>query len=84
MMTMQQLGTYISAEPFRPFRIRMTSGQTFMIRHPEMISVGKSTALVFTSMSEVPEEAKVREHEISLLLIESVEPLDKAKLRGRK
>ncbi len=84
MITMQQLGTYISAEPFRPFRIKMTSGQSFMIRHPEMIAVGRSTAHVFTSMSEDPEEAKVREHEISLLLIESIEPLAKAKLRSKK
>jgi len=25
------------AQPFRPFRIRMNSGRTFDIRHPEMV-----------------------------------------------
>lgn len=36
MMSMRRLVSYISAEPFRPLRIKMTSGETFEIRHPEM------------------------------------------------
>ena len=84
MITNQQLISYINAEPFRPFRVNMASGSSFMIRHPEMIKVARTTATVHTSMSDDPEEAKQREHEVSLLLIESVEALDSAKARGRK
>jgi hypothetical protein len=82
MITFQRLASYIGAEPFRPFRISMASGQTFEIRHPEMISLGRSSAHIFTFMSEDPEEARQREHEVSLLLIESVEPLNVAQAQG--
>jgi hypothetical protein len=76
MITFQQLVRYVGAEPLRPFRISMSSGQTFEIRHPEIISVGRSTARIYTFMSDDPEQAKQREFEVSLLLMESVEPLD--------
>ncbi len=76
MISFQRLVRYVGAEPFRPFRISMASGQTFEIRHPEMISVGRSTAHVYTFMSDDPEQSTQREHEVSLLLMESVEPLD--------
>jgi hypothetical protein len=76
MITHQRLARYVFAEPFRPFRIGMASGQSFEIRYPEMISIGRSKARISTFFSEDPELAKQREHEVSLLLMESVEPLD--------
>ena len=74
MISFQRLAQYVGAEPFRPFRIGMASGQTFEIRHPEMISVGRSTARIYTFM--IDEGSPQRKHEVSLLLMESVEPLD--------
>jgi len=41
-----------------------------------MIAVGRTTVHIFTRMSEDPEDWKEREHEVSLLLIETVELLD--------
>ena len=76
MMTFQRIIKYIGAEPFRPFRISMASGKVFEIRHPEMVQVGKTTLTVFTYFSDDADEAKEREHEVSLLLIESIESLD--------
>jgi hypothetical protein len=78
MITFQRLARYVAAEPFRPFRISMASGQVFEIRHPEMISVGRTTAHIYTYLSDDPEQAKQREHEVSLLLMETVEPWDVA------
>ena len=68
-------------EPFRPFRISMASGRSFDIRHPEMVQVGRSSLTIFSFVTEEPtngEEAEQKErmHEISLMLIEAVEPLD--------
>lgn len=74
MMTFRRLVNYVGAEPFRPFRLKMVSGETFEIRHPEMIAVGRNTAHVFTWMSEDNEDPKEREREISIMLIESIEP----------
>ena len=82
MVTMQRLISYIGAEPFRPFRIKMASGRDFEIRHPEIISVGRSSAHIFTFMSEDPEEVKQREHKVPLLLIESIEPLEATSAQG--
>jgi hypothetical protein len=76
MMTYQKIGNYVTAEPFRPFRIQMASGQPYEIRHPEMVQVGKTTMTIFTYMSDDPEKAKERQVEVSLLLTEYVEPLD--------
>jgi hypothetical protein len=82
MISFQRLARYVGAEPFRPFRISMASGQTFEIRHPEMISLGRSTAYIFTFMTDEVEKSKQREHEVSLLLMESVEPLDATPAQG--
>jgi hypothetical protein len=41
-----------------------------------MISVGRTSAHIYTYLSEDPDEAKQREYEVSLLLMESIEPLD--------
>jgi hypothetical protein len=77
MMTRRNLFRYVDAEPFQPSRIKMTSGETFEIRHPEMIAVSRTTAHVFTWMGD-DEDPKQQEREISILLNESIEPLDSA------
>ena len=78
MISFHRLARYVGAEPFRPFRISMASGQTFEIRHPEMIAVNRTFAIIFTYLNDDPEKAKQREHEVSLLLVESVQGLDVA------
>jgi len=45
----------LTAEPFRPFRIRMASGKTFDVRHPEVMKVGRTNLLVFSYVSDQPE-----------------------------
>lgn len=76
MMTSQQILNFVTAEPFRPFRISMASGRSFDIRHPEMVKVGRTTATVYTLMSDNPEEARERQQEVSIILIESLKPID--------
>ena len=75
MMTYRKLGDYVDAEPFRPFRIRMASGQSFEIRHPEMILVGRTTARVYAP-SEPDSEKPDYWHDVSLMLMETIEPVD--------
>lgn len=75
MMPHQAVLDYVKAEPFRPFRIRMTSGRTFDIRHPEMAKVTKHCVLVFKTddaATEVPSEWEM----VSLTLAESVSLID--------
>ncbi len=73
MMTYRKLGEYLAAEPFRPYRIKMASGQSFDVRHPEMILVGRVSAKVYTETS--PDRTE-KCHDTSMSLMETVEPLD--------
>ena len=73
MMTSRKLVEYVSAEPFRPFRMKIASGQSFDIRHPEMILVGRSSARVYTVTGEDENE---KWHDVSLMLMETIEPID--------
>lgn len=42
---------FIVAEPFRPFRLNMSSSRFFDVHHPEMIEVGRSSLTVFWSLA---------------------------------
>jgi hypothetical protein len=73
MMTPQTILGYVKAEPFRPFRIHMASGRTFDVRHPEMIKVLKSCALVFNNVDAgIPDEWVT----VSLMLAESLSEIE--------
>ena len=76
MISFSRLASYVGAEPFRPFRITMTSGQTFEIRHPEMIEVGRTSMTHLHVPRGGTGASKKREDQVSLLLTESVEPLN--------
>ena len=67
--------TWVRATPFVPFRIRLNSGRTFDIRHPEMLRVGRSAVNIYTFGGE-PADPFERMEMVSLVLIESVEPLE--------
>jgi hypothetical protein len=75
MMTYRNFDEYVTAEPFKPFRIKMASGATFEIRHPEMILVGRTSAKVYTSIGG---SEGVHWHDVSLMLMETLEPLEPA------
>jgi hypothetical protein len=74
-MSPREVLNYLEASPFRPFRIRMNSGRTFDVRHPEMVRVGRRDVLLFTFVSDSP-EVYDRWENISLMLIESLAPLE--------
>jgi acyl-CoA hydrolase len=65
---------FVTAEPFRPFRIHMASGTTFDVRHPEMIKVGRSSITVHVD-TEDKDNQQDHWREVSLMLLEYVEPL---------
>ena len=75
MMTFRMIGEYVAAEPFRPFRIKMASGQSFEVRHPEMILVGRTSVRVFTA-SETGGENGEGWQDVSLMLMETIEPMN--------
>jgi len=74
-MTPQEILRFVQARPFRPFRVRMNSGRTFEVRHPEMARVGRRDVMIFTFSSDSPDVYDNWEI-LSLILIESITPLE--------
>lgn len=72
-MTVQTFRELLAQRPFKPFRLVMSSGQTYDVRHPEMAWLTRTSILVGIDDSEegVPAEFKI----CSLLHITAVEPL---------
>ena len=74
--TVQTFQDLLSERPFRPFRLVMSSGQTYEVRHPEMAMLTRTDILVGTDVADdgVPAEFKI----CSLLRVTAIEPLDGA------
>ena len=51
-MTVQTFRDLLAAQPFEPFRIEMSSGKHYEIRHPEMAKLMKTDLMVFIADSE--------------------------------
>jgi hypothetical protein len=77
MMTFRRVGEYVTAEPFRPFRIKMASGTAYEVRHPEMILVGRTSVRVHTTTEGEPGNGS-RWHDVSLMLMETLESIEPA------
>jgi hypothetical protein len=75
-MTLQTFKDLLGRRPFEPFRVILSSGQAYDVRHPEMAWLTRTTLYVGTNTAPegVPEEAVM----CSLLHIASVEPANHA------
>jgi len=75
-MTIQTFRDLLTQRPFRPFRIVMSSGQTYDVRHSEMAWVTRSDILVGVGETDenIPAEFKI----CSILHVTAVEPLSAA------
>jgi len=72
-MTLQDFKDLLSATPFDPFRIVMSSGESYEVRHPEMAKLMRTKLVVFLDPDE--EGVADRLRLCSLLHITAVEPL---------
>jgi hypothetical protein len=65
-MVIESIREFNRAAPFRPYQIRMASGESYEVPHPDFISISPKGSLVVL----IDEED--RPHHLSTLLIESV------------
>lgn len=72
-MTVQTFRELLTARPFQPFRLVMSSGKEYEVRHPEMALLTRSDLLVGVGESDdgVPAEFRI----CALLHVASVEPV---------
>jgi hypothetical protein len=74
-MSPETLRSLLAKQPFEPFRVTSSSGETYDVRHPEMGWVTRNELLVGIGERDgIPARYKT----LALLHITAVEPLDPA------
>jgi hypothetical protein len=71
-MTTQTFRDLLAHQPFKPFRLVMSSGESYEVRHPEMAMLTRTDILIGTHIADdgVPAEFKI----CSLLHVATIEP----------
>jgi len=79
-MTIQGFQDLLSQRPFCPFRLVMSSGQSYEVRHPEMAMLTRTDMLVGVDIAEdgVPAAFRI----CSLLHVTQIEPLGGSSAKG--
>jgi hypothetical protein len=80
-MTLQSFRELLTQRPFKPFRLVMSSGQSYDVRHPEMALLTRTSILVGVDIADdgVPAEFKI----CSLLHVATVEPVSGASAESK-
>jgi hypothetical protein len=66
----QDFRDLLKKQPFQPFRLLMSSGKAYEVRHPEMVFSSKTSIYVDVE-DEIPADFRI----CSLLHVTAIEPL---------
>jgi hypothetical protein len=72
-MRPEDLLQIVRKQPFQPFRIHLSNGDILQVRHPELVQVGRSTALIFHPAHDQPPGVFERYDTIALVHINRIE-----------
>lgn len=72
MIPAKELRDRLRTEPFEPFELQLSTGESFPVRHPENLVVGKRTCYLFAMADGIAEEMI----QLSLLHIVKVKSLN--------
>jgi hypothetical protein len=75
-MRQEDLLEVLRQRPFQPFRIHVPDGIAYEIRHPELVLVGRSKAVVFFADPHQPPPAFDKYETVALLHITRLEPIE--------
>ena len=70
--------SFVKRQPFQPFRLTLTDGRTYDIRHPEFAMVGRSSVVIGISLQDESESIYDRLVMVALSHIMQAELLDAA------
>lgn len=77
-MAPEELTAALRRRPFVPFRITLTEGSAYEVRHPELCVVGRRSAFVGFPAPNDPELLYERSVTFDLLHVVKLEPLETA------
>lgn len=81
-MTVQTFRDLLTAQPFQPFRIVMSSGETYEVKHPEMAWLTRTN--IFVGLDETRLGVPARFKICSLLHVTAIEPIEAPVATRRK
>ena len=81
-MRLSELKAVLGKQPFEPFRIRLSNGDEYVIRHPEFALLTKTSVYVgiLSRQEGVPDHAV----QVDLLHVVSTEPVNGTRRSTRK
>jgi len=81
-MPPEELWQKLRAQPFEPFRLFLTDGTAYDIRHPELMMVGRRAAVIGIAHSEQPMPFFEHTATVALLHIVRLEPMETRHVPG--
>ncbi len=72
----QDILKYLQRRPFQPFRLSLSDGRSFEVRHPEMAMVGRSSVIVGILDPEEDDPIYERSIDCAIMHITTLEPID--------
>ena len=70
-MNADTIREWVARQPFEPFELRLSNGETYQIRHPELVAISKTKAAIADPETD-------RFTHISLVHVNSIRPLQTA------
>ena len=66
---------WLKNRPFQPFRLFLSNGKTYDVRHPELVLVGRNAVSIGTPAPEFTDPVADRVVDVALLHINVIEPM---------
>ncbi len=77
-MAPEELAGALRTRPFVPFRITLTQGSTYEIRHPELCMAGRRSAIIGIAAPNDPDRLFERSVTVDLLHVVKLEAIETA------
>ncbi len=77
-MRLDEFKELLRRRPFQPFRLHLTGGVTFEVRHPELAILGRASVLLRVPIKELPMPLAYRRVIVTLIHIVYVDFIEPA------
>jgi hypothetical protein len=75
-MRPEDIRGFLQQKPFKPFRLTLTDGRTYEVRHPELAMVGRSTMAIGLPAPTETTPVYDKLVTVSLLHVMQIEPCE--------
>lgn len=76
-MSPEDIQRVLHQRPFQPFRVELSNGDVYVVRHPELVIVGRTSMVIGQPAPDLPETIYSNFDIISLLHINTIKPVSR-------